>query len=95
MPNKISINVVGFVLIDAPHSALNMGQADPNEVDENKIPVKFVQRGKDKYPYVSAQAWRYWWRNTLESRFGWKMSGITYLKGKNVAYTQRESVYFP
>lgn len=76
MPNKISKNVVGFVLIDAPHSALNMGQADPNEADENKIPVKFVRRGREVYPYVSAQAWRYWWRNTLEANFDWKMSPI-------------------
>ncbi len=73
---KISKNAIGFVLIDAPHSALNMGQADPNEADENKIPVKYVRRGREIYPYVSAQAWRYWWRNTLESNFHWQMSPI-------------------
>lgn len=81
----VSKNAIGFVLIDAPHSALNMGQSDPNESDENKIPVKFVRRGREMYPYVSAQAWRYWWRNTLESTFNWQMSPIQ--RESKIAFT--------
>jgi CRISPR-associated protein Cst2 len=93
MPNKISKNVVGFVLIDAPHSALNMGQADPSEANENKIPVKFVRRGREIYPYVSAQAWRYWWRNTLEANFGWQMSPIQ--RETKIAFTSANPFIYP
>lgn len=89
----VNKNVVGFVLIDAPHSALNMGQGDPNDADENKIPVKFVKRGREIFPYVSAQAWRYWWRNTLESKFTWKMSPIQ--REKKIAFTSANPFSYP
>lgn len=66
---------VGFVLIDAPHSALNMlGQTGVAE--ENKVEVKKFKRGRDQYVYVSSQAWRYWWRKTLAEFFDWKMSPL-------------------
>jgi CRISPR-associated protein Cst2 len=91
--HKASKNVVGFVLIDAPHSALNMGQADASEADENKIPVKFVRRGREVYPYVSAQAWRYWWRNTLEMNFGWHMSPIQ--REAKIAFTSANPFTYP
>ncbi|HXF90419.1 MAG TPA: type I-B CRISPR-associated protein Cas7/Cst2/DevR [Candidatus Nitrosotenuis sp.] len=94
MSNKdVSKNVLGFVLIDAPHSALNMGQADTNEADENKIPVKFIRRGRDIYPYVSAQAWRYWWRETLETKFKWQMSPTK--REKKIVYTSANPFVFP
>ena len=66
---------VGMVLIDAPHSALNMlGQTGVAE--ENRVEVKKLRRGRDMYTYVSSQAWRYWWRKTLEEHFSWKMSPL-------------------
>ena len=66
---------VGMVLIDAPHSALNMlGQTGVAE--ENRVEVKKLKRGRDQYVYVSSQAWRYWWRKTLEEHFNWKMSPL-------------------
>ncbi|MCK9282002.1 MAG: type I-B CRISPR-associated protein Cas7/Cst2/DevR [Melioribacteraceae bacterium] len=70
-------NIIGFVLIDAPHSALNNAGANPSERTENTIAVKAIHKGKDLYPYVSAQAWRYWWRNTLAEKFNWVLSPIT------------------
>lgn len=91
--SKINKTVVGFVLIDAPHSALNMGQGDPNDADENKVPVKFIRRGREIYPYVSAQAWRYWWRNTLETKFAWKMSPIQ--REKKIAFTSANPFSYP
>jgi CRISPR-associated protein Cst2 len=82
---SMSKNVVGFVLIDAPHSALNNDQADPAAADENELPTKVIKRGRESIPYVSAQAWRYWWRNTLENKFDWKMSPI--IREKKIAFT--------
>lgn len=69
-------NAIGFVLIDAPHSALNNAGADVGERTENTIAVKAIQRGREKYPYVSAQAWRRWWRDALVEKFQWSMSPI-------------------
>ncbi len=86
-------NALGFVLIDAPHSALNMGQADPAAADENEIPAKVMRRGRDVIPYVSAQAWRYWWRNTLESKYGWKMSPIQ--REAKIAFTSANPFTYP
>ncbi|WP_461865227.1 type I-B CRISPR-associated protein Cas7/Cst2/DevR [Thermococcus sp.] len=67
---------VGMVLIDAPHSALNMFGQPTEATEENKVIVKKLRKGKDVYAYVSAQAWRYWWRKTLEKYFNWKMSPL-------------------
>jgi CRISPR-associated protein Cst2 len=86
-------NVLGFVLLDAPHSALNMGQADPAAADENEIPVKVMRRGRDVIPYVSAQAWRYWWRNTLETKCGWQMSPIE--RQAKIAFTSADPFTYP
>lgn len=86
-------NALGFVLIDAPHSALNMGQADPAAADENEMPVKTIRRDGKLIPYVSAQAWRYWWRNTLEAKFGWNMSPIT--REKKIAFTSANPFSYP
>ncbi|MCI0487773.1 MAG: type I-B CRISPR-associated protein Cas7/Cst2/DevR, partial [Blastocatellia bacterium] len=44
-------------------------------------------------PYVSAQAWRYWWRNTLEARFGWRMSEIK--REAKIAFTSANPFTYP
>ncbi|MCC7203097.1 MAG: type I-B CRISPR-associated protein Cas7/Cst2/DevR [Nitrospirae bacterium] len=87
----MSKNVLGFVLIDAPHSALNNAGKDDEARTENTVDVKVIRKGRSVYPYVSAQAWRYWWRNALKEKYSWNMSEITHIKksgGKgNQAFT--------
>lgn len=90
---SMSKNVLGLVLIDAPHSALNNDQADPAAADENESPTKVIKRGRESIPYVSAQAWRYWWRNTLENKFDWKMSPI--IREKKIAFTSANPFSYP
>ncbi|MEM0203996.1 MAG: type I-B CRISPR-associated protein Cas7/Cst2/DevR [Archaeoglobaceae archaeon] len=68
--------MVGLVLIDAPHSALNMLGIDQTLPDRNITRVKKFRRGRNQYPYVSPQAWRYWWRETLREHFGWRLSPL-------------------
>ena len=67
---------VGMVLIDAPHSALNMLGIDESLPDRNVMRVKKFRKGGRSYPYVSPQAWRYWWRKTLEEYFKWELSPL-------------------
>jgi CRISPR-associated protein Cst2 len=77
----------GLLLIDAPASALNNLGNIPGERLENTSGVKVIRTREGlTYPYVSAQAFRYWLRTTAEKRVeGWKASPIT--RGKEIAYT--------
>ena len=86
-------NAIGFVLIDAPHSALNNAGADVGARTENTIAIKSIRRGRDNFPYVSAQAWRRWWRDTLESRCGWQMSPIE--RKEKIAFTKANPFVYP
>lgn len=86
--------VTGAVLIEANGAALNnAGQAEGLRV-ENAIVVKQIRIGRLRYPYVSGQAWRRWWREVLYEDFGWKPSEVTreaksaYTKGDPIAYEE-------
>lgn len=60
--------VTGLLLIDAPASALNNLGNIPGEREENTVGVKVISTKAGNFPYVSAQAFRYWLRMTLEQR---------------------------
>ena len=79
--------VTGLLLIDAPASALNNLGNIPDERVENTGGVKVIRTPEGFFPYVSAQAFRYWLRTTAQARIeGWKAAPI-HSKGNNVAYT--------
>jgi len=60
--------ITGMLIIDAPASALNnSGEPIPGARTDNTSSVKFIRTANAAYPYVSAQAVRYWLRNTLET----------------------------
>lgn len=82
----MSSNVIGLMLIDAPHSALNNAGADDGDRTDNIIRVKTIRKGMTRYPYVSGQALRYWLRETLEEKFDWNMSPIS--REKKIAFTE-------
>jgi CRISPR-associated protein Cst2 len=86
-------NAIGFVLIDAPHSALNNAGSDVGERTENTIAVKVIRRGRDVFPYVSAQAWRRWWRDALVEKFKWEMSPIE--RKEKIAFTKANPFTYP
>lgn len=88
----MSKTVVGFMLVDAPHSALNNAGADAGDRTDNIVRVKSIRRGKKVYPYVSGQALRYWWRDTLEKKYGWKMSPIE--RQKKIAFTSANPIEY-
>ena len=88
----MSKTVVGFMLVDAPHSALNNAGADAGDRTDNIVRVKQIRRGRKVYPYVSGQALRYWWRDTLEHKFDWKMSPIS--REKKIAFTSANPIEY-
>lgn len=89
----MSNTVVGLMLIDAPHSALNNAGASEGERTDNIVRVKTIRKGMVRYPYVSGQAVRYWWRETLKNKFSWNMSPIT--RDKKIAFTEANPIDFP
>ena len=86
-------NVVGLMLIDAPHSALNNAGPDAGDRTDNIVRVKTIRKGMTRYPYVSGQALRFWWRETLEDKFDWEMSPIT--REKKIAFTSANPIDYP
>jgi CRISPR-associated protein Cst2 len=79
--------LTGLVLIDAPASALNnAGRAEESRT-ENAIAVKFIRSRQGAFPYVSAQAFRYWLRTTLEQTPELKWKSAPIFRETKIAYT--------
>ncbi len=83
----------GYILVEAPHSALNNAGTDVSERTENIVRVKAIRKGREIYPYVSAQAWRYWWRMTLKEKFGWELSPV--IREEKIAFTEANPFKYP
>lgn len=85
--------VTGLLLIDAPASALNNLGNMPGERTDNIVGVKLIRTKEGAYPYVSAQAFRYWLRNTLENaNIGWISSPI--YREEKIAYTDANPIEY-
>jgi len=85
--------VTGLLLIDAPASALNNLGSVPGARTDNTVGVKIIRTKEGAYPYVSAQAFRYWLRTTLENGdFGWQSAPI--YREKKVAYTDANPIRY-
>ncbi len=84
--------VTGLMVIDAPASALNNAGADTEARTENAVAVKFIRTPEGRYPYVSAQAVRYWLRNQLAQEQGWTASPV--FRETKIAYTDAEPTLY-
>jgi len=85
--------VTGLLLIDAPASALNNLGNIPGEREENTVGVKVISTKAGNFPYVSAQAFRYWLRMTIEQRVPeWKASPI--FREEKIAYTDANPIRY-
>ena len=83
--------VSGLLLIDAPASALNNLGRIEGALTDNSTGVKFIRTREGAYPYVSAQAFRYWWRRTLEKGdWGWQAAPI--FRESKIAYTEANPI---
>lgn len=78
----------GIILIDAPASALNNAGEDTEARTDNAVAVKFIRTPDGRYPYVSAQAIRFWLRTQLAQTPGWAASPV--FRETKVAYTDAE-----
>lgn len=96
MDNKKEINkeretthIVGTFLISAHGAFLNGAGTDPSLEDKTTTIPKQFSDGKDKVPYVSAQAWRRWLRNTLIEETGWEQSKLKAIKQSKKGTTSK------
>ncbi len=91
----MSKHLIGLTLIDTPYSALNNAGKPKISRYENEVVVKTLKKGLkgNIYPYVSGQAWRNWWRTTLEQEFDdWHNSPID--REDKIAYTHVDPVKY-
>lgn len=89
----------GVLLIDCPASALNNSGAQralpmskPERDYDNWSTVKYFRAKAGYFPYVSAQAFRYWLRESLKTVEGWIPSPI--YREKKIAYTDGDPINY-
>jgi|SRR5579872_2459367 len=75
MSRKIT-HIAGSFLIRAHGSFLNGGGLGQGEDRNVAVPKTFQDGHGNRIPYVSAQAWRRWLRNTLIEETGWPASEL-------------------
>ena len=88
-----NLNVQGFVLLDVDVVALNNAGKDTTSNNDNITRTKSINKDGQNYVYVSGQAWRYWWRETLQYVYGWTLSPIT--RGKSIVFTNTNPIDYP
>ncbi|EAY25593.1 type I-B CRISPR-associated protein Cas7/Cst2/DevR [Microscilla marina] len=88
----MSLKIQGFILIDVDVVALNnAGKSNSSNFDNAMATKKIYKNGK-AYTYVSGQAWRYWWRDTLQKNYGWDLSPV--IRDKKIAFTAANPITF-
>ena len=88
-----NLKTQGFVLLDVDVVALNNAGKEATSNFDNAIKTKSVYKNGENYVYVSGQAWRYWWRDTLQKDFAWQLSPVT--RDKAIAYTNADPITYP
>jgi CRISPR-associated protein Cst2 len=85
---KINMNLKtqGFILLDVDVVALNNAGKNTSSNFDNAVATKKIFKNGRTYTYVSGQAWRYWWRETLKQNHAWALSPIT--REAKIAFTE-------
>ncbi len=86
--------LTGAVLIEANGAALNNAGQESGTRTDNAIVVKQIRNGRLRYPYVSGQAWRRWWREVLYADFNWQPSPVTVIRQPQQAFTAGDPVRY-
>lgn len=84
--------ITGLLLIDAAASALNNLGSIPGARTDNTVGVKMISTKEGAYPYVSAQAFRYWLRETLSRDPQWQAAPV--YREEKVAYTDANPILY-
>lgn len=87
----------GALLIDCPASALNnfgsqIPMTQPERRYDNWSTVKYIRTREGIWPYVSAQSFRFWLRESLKEVSGWTPAPI--FREDKIAYTDANPIDF-
>ncbi|WP_305952217.1 type I-B CRISPR-associated protein Cas7/Cst2/DevR [Emticicia oligotrophica] len=82
----MNLKTQGFILLDVDVVALNNAGKSTTSNFDNAVATKKIVKNGRAYTYVSGQAWRYWWRETLKSNHNWQLSPIT--REAKIAFTE-------
>ena len=80
-----NLKTQGFYLVDVDVVALNNAGKSTLSNFDNGVATKTITKNGRTYVYVSGQAVRFWWRNTLHKNLGWTLSPV--IREDKVAYT--------
>jgi CRISPR-associated protein Cst2 len=87
-----NLKVQGFILIDVDVVALNNAGKNTQSNFDNAVSTKRIYKDGKSHVYVSGQAWRYWWRDTLQKTFNWNLSPIT--RDNKIAFTAADPIKY-
>lgn len=87
-----NLKVQGFVLVDVDVAALNNAGKSTMSNFDNAVATKSIFKNGKNYVYVSGQAWRYWWRDTLQKNFKWNLSPI--IRDSKIAFTSANPIEY-
>lgn len=82
----MNLKTQGFILLDVDVVALNNAGKSTSSNFDNAVATKKIFKNGRVYTYVSGQAWRYWWRETLKQNHQWLLSPIT--RESKIAFTE-------
>ena len=87
-----NLKAQGFILIDVDVVALNNAGKNTQSNFDNAVSTKQIFKERKSYVYVSGQAWRYWWRDTLQKTYNWNLSPIT--RESKIAFTAANPIVY-
>lgn len=88
----MNLKTQGFILLDVDVVALNNAGKSTTSNFDNAVATKKIFKNGRAYTYVSGQAWRYWWRETLKVNHGWNLSPIT--RESKIAFTEANPITY-
>ena len=87
-----NLKTQGFILIDVDIATLNNAGKSTTSNFDNAVATKSIIKNGKKHTYVSGQAWRFWWRDTLQKQLNWKLSPIT--RESKIAFTDANPIKY-
>jgi CRISPR-associated protein Cst2 len=87
-----NLKTQGLILIDVDVAALNNAGKSTSSAFDNAVATKTIRKNGRKYAYVSGQAWRYWWRDTLQKQLGWELSPV--VRESKIAFTAANPIKY-
>jgi CRISPR-associated protein Cst2 len=89
----MNLKTQGFILLDVDAVALNNAGKNATSNFENAVATKKISKNGRSYVYVSGQAWRYWWRETLKQNHNWQLSPV--FRESKIAFTAANPIQYP